>query len=83
MAELSSDDGQNLRPREGQDRKTVIGDADNVESTTYVTGRGTTPEQRKGEGPIATVPSRGAGGLVAVVVVLVLLMALVYFLAVA
>ena len=83
MPELSSDDGQNLRPREGQDRKTVIGDADDVESTTYVTGRGTTPEQRKGEGAIASVPSRGAGGLVAVVVVLVLLMVLVYFLAVA
>jgi hypothetical protein len=62
-----------------RDPEAQLGGADDVEKTTYVVGRGTDPNARKGDGPSATVSSRGAPRIVlAIVVVLVLLVALAY-----
>jgi hypothetical protein len=67
-------------PREHyRDAEAQLGGADAVEKTTYVVGAGTDPNARKGAGPSATVPSRGAPIMVlAIVVVLVVLVALAY-----
>jgi hypothetical protein len=68
------------RPRaRHRDPEAQLGGADAVEKTTYVVGRGTDPNARKGEGPSATVPGRGAPVTVlAIVGVLVLLVAIAY-----
>ncbi|HEY2376262.1 MAG TPA: hypothetical protein VGH98_09845 [Gemmatimonadaceae bacterium] len=64
------------------DPEAQLGGADSVEKTTYVVGKGTDPSARSG-GPSATVPSRGAPFVVAVVLVaLMLLVALAYLLGV-
>ena len=75
---------QNPIPRDRyRDAEAQLGGADNVEKTTYVVGKGTDPNARKGDGPSATVSS-GAPKLVAVVVaVLMLLVALAYLIGVA
>jgi hypothetical protein len=62
------------------DPELQLGGADAVEKTTYVVGKGTDPNARKGEGASATVPGRGAPVIVlAIVGVLVLLVAIAYF----
>jgi hypothetical protein len=66
------------RARHG-DPEVQLGGADAVEKTTYVVGRGTDPNARKGDGPSARVPGRGAPVIVlAIVGVLVLLVAFAY-----
>ena len=58
--------------------ETAMGGADAIEKTSYVTGRGTSPEARS-DGPIATVPSGGGISMGAIVVVVVLVaIALLY-----
>lgn len=50
-----------------------------MEKTTYVVGKGTDPNARKGAGPAATVPSKGAPMLViGVIAVIAALVALAY-----
>jgi hypothetical protein len=62
-----------------RDPEAQLGGADDVEKTTYVVGKGTDPNARKGEGPTATVSGRGAPTIVlAIVVALVVLVALAY-----
>jgi hypothetical protein len=74
---------QNPIPRDRyRDAEAELGGADNVEKTTYVVGKGTDPNARKGAGPSATVSS-GAPRIVAIVVaVLVVLVALAYLIGV-
>ncbi len=68
-----------LRPQKYRDAEAELGGADDVEKTTYVTGRGTDPRARKGDGPAATVSARGPGTWVTLVIVtLVVLVALAY-----
>jgi len=71
---------ENPLPRERyRDAEAQLGGADAIEKTTYVVGKGTDPTSRKGQGPAATVPSRGAPMLVmAVIVVIAMLVALAY-----
>lgn len=64
-----------------RDPDAELGGADAVEKTTYVVGEGTDPNAIKGEGPAATVPSRGASGAVlAVILVLIALVVIAYLL---
>ena len=65
--------GDRLRDAEAQ-----LGGADSVEKSTYVVGKGTDPNARRGEGPSATVPSRAPIMVFVVVAVLVLLVAIAY-----
>ena len=69
------------RPSErdtGPQGEAPLGDADAVEKTTYVTGRGTQPEARSGSEPSATVRSRAPAAIVTVVVILVAIAVIVY-----
>jgi len=77
------------RPTEGKsfpkdryaDAETALGGADAVEKTTYVTGSGTDPNARKGDGPAAHVPAGGGQGATwAIIVFLVVAAVLVYLL---
>jgi len=62
-----------------RDGEAQLGGADAVEKTTYVVGKGTDPNARKGAGPAATVPSKGAPMLViGVIAVIAALVALAY-----
>jgi hypothetical protein len=61
-----------------RDAEAQLGGADSVEKTTYVVGKGTDPNARKGEGPSAVVPSGAPRMVAVVVVVLVVLVALAY-----
>ena len=55
------------------------GGADAVQKTTYVTGKGTDPDQRTPPGVVARVePGRGGNPLLWVVVVIAALIAIVY-----
>lgn len=73
------------QPREESERSALPDDsevqrggADAVEKTTYVVGKGTDPNARN-DGPSATVPSRGAPLIVALVLIaLMVLVALAY-----
>lgn len=66
---------ENLYP----DAEAQLGGADAVEKTTYVQGRGTSPEGRTPLGtPTATVPSRGVSLLIWVVLVVVAMLAVAY-----
>ena len=68
-----------FRPERYRDAEAQLGGADDVEKTSYVTTHGTDPNARKGDGPVATVPSRGAGTWITLVIVaLVVLVALAY-----
>jgi hypothetical protein len=71
---------QNPIPRDRyRDAEAQLGGADSVEKTTYVVGKGTDPNARKGDGPAASASSRGAPTIVLVVVlVLAALVALAY-----
>jgi hypothetical protein len=74
---------QNPIPRDRyRDAEAQLGGADNVEKTTYVVGKGTNPNARKGEGPSATVSSGASKMVAVVVVVLVALVALAYLIGV-
>lgn len=58
----SSDEGNTLEPREGSPRTgPVIGDADNVEKTTWVVGHGTDPTQT--DPPIASAQVQTGRGI--------------------
>jgi hypothetical protein len=60
------------------DPEAQLGGADSIEKTTYVVGKGTDPEARS-NGPSATVASRGAPLIVAIVLIaLMVLVALAY-----
>jgi hypothetical protein len=62
-----------------RDPEAQLGGADAIEKTTYVVGKGTDPNARKGEGPSATGASRGGlTTLFAIVVTIVVLVALAY-----
>ena len=61
-----------------RDAEAELGGADNVEKTTYVVGKGTDPNARKGDGPSATVPSAAPRMVAIVVAVLLVLVALAY-----
>jgi hypothetical protein len=70
---------QNPIPRDRyRDAEAELGGADNVEKTTYVVGKGTDPNARKGDGPSATVSSRAPKMVAVVVFVLVVLVAIAY-----
>lgn len=71
---------ENPVPRDRlRDPEAQLGGADAVEKTTYVVGKGTDPNARKGEGPSATGAARGASRLVlGVVLTIVVLVALAY-----
>ena len=71
---------ENPVPRDRlRDPEAQLGGADAVEKTTYVVGKGTDPNARKGEGPSATGASRGAPTIVFfIVIVLAVLVALAY-----
>jgi len=61
------------------DAEAQLGGADAVEKTTYVQGRGTSPEGRTPLGtPTATVPSRGVSLLIWVVLIVVAMLAVAY-----
>ena len=76
----SSDEGNNLEPRAGSPRTgPVIGDADNVQKTTWVVGQGTDPSAPDPEHVIARVPTGGGINVGAwLVIALAALIALVY-----
>lgn len=69
-------------PREKfSDPETALGGADAVEKTSYVTGHGTDPDARKGEGPSARVAAGGGRSATwAVIVFLIVGAVLVYLL---
>ena len=76
MAEQPREDSE--RSALSNDTEAELGGADSVEKTTYVVGKGTDPEARSA-GPSATVPSRGAPLIVALVIVtLMVLVAVAY-----
>jgi hypothetical protein len=61
------------------DAEAQLGGADAVEKTTYVEGRGTRPEARTPRGnATATVPSRGVGVVVWLILAVVALLAVAY-----
>ena len=63
-----------------RDAEAQLGGADAVEKTTYVEGRGTSPEARTPRGEAtATVPSRGVSVVVWLVLIVVALLAVAYF----
>jgi hypothetical protein len=65
------------RPR--ADGEAQLGGADAVEKTTYVTGKGTSPEGRHPTGePAAQVSARGHSPIVWVLIVFIILMAIAY-----
>ncbi len=58
----TADEGNNLEPREGSPRTApTIGDADNVEKTTWVVGHGTDPTNP--DPPIASAQVRSGRGV--------------------
>jgi hypothetical protein len=62
-----------------RDAEAQLGGADAVEKTTYVTGRGTTPEDTPARGaPIARIPSRAAPVAVWIVLIVVAMLAVAY-----
>ena len=66
-------------PRKYVNSEAALGGADAVEKTTYVTGKGTSPEARSADRPIATVGAgRGLGPLGWIVGALVVLAVLAY-----
>lgn len=76
MAEQRRDDYE--RSALPSDPEVQLGGADSVEKTTYVVGKGTDPRARS-HGPSATVSSRGAPLIVALVLLaLMVLVALAY-----
>ena len=74
------DEARTGSPRTGEP---VIGDADNVQKTTWVVGRGTDPDAPDPAGPAARVPAGGGINLGAVIVgVIAALIAAIYALGV-
>jgi hypothetical protein len=62
-----------------RDAEAQLGGADAVEKTTYVEGRGTSPEARTPRGDAtANVPSRGVSAVVWLIVIVVALLAVAY-----
>ena len=90
----SSAGGSNFDDEQGGDRERVVGDADNVQKTSYVVGHGTDPAAagpdgarmggeapRRGEGEAYAAAVRSGGGInmgLWIVVLLALAVALVY-----
>lgn len=62
-----------------RDAEAQLGGADAVEKTTYVEGRGTSPEARTPRGsPTAMIPSRGVSLVMWVVLIVVAMLAVAY-----
>ena len=74
------DEGGQYPARRYRDPEAQLGGADAVEKTTYVTGKGTTPEARRPRGePAATVPANpGRNALFWTVLVIVVLLVIAY-----
>ena len=73
------DSGGQIPQDKYRDPEAQLGGADAVEKTTYVTGRGTSPEGSPAPGtPIARTPSRGVAAAVWIVVIVVALLAVAY-----
>ena len=77
---VSSAGGNNFDDqREQGDREVVIGDADNVQKTSYVVGRGTDPDAPTPHGPSANVATGGGVNVgLWIVAAVAVLIALVY-----
>jgi hypothetical protein len=72
--------GGGIPEKRYRDAEAQLGGADAVEKTTYVTGRGTTPEDMPARGaPIARTPSRGVSLALWIVVIVVAMLAVAYF----
>jgi hypothetical protein len=73
------DTGGQVPENRYRDAEAQLGGADAVEKTTYVTGRGTTPEDMPARGaPIARTPSRAAPVAVWIVLIVVAMLAVAY-----
>jgi hypothetical protein len=73
------DSGGQIPEDRYRDAEAQLGGADAVQKTTYVEGRGTSPEARTPQGaPTATVPSRGVSLLMWVVLIVVAMLAVAY-----
>jgi hypothetical protein len=83
MSHPPPDHTNDVDPDRYRDAEAQLGGADGVPKTTYVTGAGTEPERRKGDGPAAQVHGGGAPRpLLTLVLVLVALVALAYLMGV-
>ena len=74
------DNGEQIPQADYRDPEAQLGGADAVEKTTYVTGRGTSPEARSPVGtPSARTPTSGwRSPLVWIVLVIVVLLVIAY-----
>ena len=73
------DSGGQIPQDKYRDAEAQLGGADAVEKTTYVTGRGTSPEDRPAKGaPIARTPSQGLSLAVWIVIIVVAMLAVAY-----
>ena len=73
------ENGGQIREDLYRDAEAQLGGADAVEKTTYVQGRGTSPEGQSPPGtPTATVPSNGVSLLIWVVLIIVAMLAVAY-----
>ena len=73
------DTGGQIPENRYRDAEAQLGGADAVVKTSYVTGRGTTPEAMPARGaPIARTPSQGARVAVWIVLIVVAMLAVAY-----
>jgi hypothetical protein len=73
------DSGGQIPQDRYRDAEAQLGGADAIEKTTYVTGRGTNPEDMPAHGaPIARTPSRGLSLAIWIVVIVVAMFAVAY-----
>jgi hypothetical protein len=73
------ENGGQIPEKPYRDAEAQLGGADAVEKTTYVQGRGTSPEGQTPPGrPTATVPSRGVSLLLWLVLIVVAMLAVAY-----
>ena len=73
------DSGEKIPEDRYRDAEAQLGGADAVEKTTYVQGRGTSPEAMTPVGtPTATVPSRGVSLVMWIVLIIVAMLAVAY-----
>lgn len=73
------DTGGQVPENRYRDAEAQLGGADAVEKTSYVTGRGTTPEAMPARGaPIARIPSQGSRVAVWIVLIVVAMLAVAY-----
>jgi hypothetical protein len=73
------DNGDQVPEARYRDAEAELGGADAVEKTTYVEGRGTSPEARTPPGEAtATVPSRGVSWVAWGILIVIVLLAIAY-----